>query len=131
MAAHSQPSSSASTNPGDQLHPSLLGIAAAMKQSEREQKQRISVAQNFLQNIDAWAKSLSESEGAHLGAPLIENISPIVTAFAIGNVNATNTQGKNLSHESTQIKSSVPRATKTAEKPVVISHQLLNLELHN
>ena len=87
-----------------------------MEQTEREEEQRMSVAQNFLQNIDAWAKSSSEIEGAHLVAPLIENISPIVTAFAIGNVNAASHQGKNSSQEITQMKTSVSRATKIVEK---------------
>ena len=78
MVALSQPSSSASTDPGDELHPSLLGITAAMEQSERERKERMSLAQDYLQNFDAWAKSKAGTAGAHLLAIFIEKISPIV-----------------------------------------------------
>ena len=66
-----------------------------MEQSEREHKQRMSVAQDFKQTIDAWAKSKAGTEGASLVAPLIENISPIVTAFALGNTNAKSKQARN------------------------------------
>ena len=117
MAAFNQPSSSASIDPGDHLHPSLLGIAAAMEQSERERKQRMSVAQDFLHTIDAWAKSKVGTEGATLVAPLIENISPIVTAFAIGKTNAKINIGKKPAPETTQEPIPGPRATKPAEKP--------------
>ena len=116
MAAYNQPSSSASIDPGDDLHPSLLGIAAAMEQSERDRKQRMSLAQEFLQNIDAWAKSKAGTDGAALIAPFIEKISPIVTAFAISNVNATYNSSKNPFPKATQMKTSVPRVTKTNEK---------------
>ena len=43
------------------------------------------LAQRFLQTIDAWAKSETETGAAHIVAPLINKISPIVTEFAIGN----------------------------------------------
>ena len=117
MAASNQPSSSASTDPGDQLHPSLLGIAAAMEQSDSERKQRMSLAQGFLQNIDAWAKSQTGTDAAALVAPFIEEISPIVTAFAIGNINPYFPSGKNPIPNVPQITTSVPRVTKIIEKP--------------
>jgi len=68
MSASNQPSSSASTDPGEILHPSLLGIVAAMEQSDSERKQRMSLAQGFLQIIDAWAKSQTGTEVAALVA---------------------------------------------------------------
>ena len=95
MAASNLPSSSASTDPGDQIHPSLLAIAAAMEQYERETKQRMSAAQSFLQNSDAWASSQAGTEIAAIVAPLLENISHFVTEFAIGKNNPTSNLGKN------------------------------------
>ena len=117
MSASNQSSSSASTDPGDQIHPSLLGIATAMEQYERETKQRMSAAQSFLQNIDAWAKSQAGTEIATIVAPLLENISHFVTEFAIGKHNTTSTQCKNSYPIVPQITTSVPRVTKIIEKP--------------
>lgn len=45
----------------------------------------MSLAQEFLQNIDAWAKSKAGIEEVILLTPFIGNIAPIVTAFATGN----------------------------------------------
>lgn len=123
MSASNQPSSSASIDPGDQMHPSLLGIAAAMEQYERETKQRMSAAQSFLQNIDAWAKSQAGTEIATIVAPLIENISHFVIEFAIGKEDTTTPRGKNPNHAEPQITTSVPRATKIIEKPRLVLPQ--------
>ena len=123
MSASNQPSSSASTDPGDQMHPSLLGIAAAMEQSERELKQRMGLAQRFLQTIDAWAKSETETGAAYIVAPLINKISPIVTEFAIGNNTLHKPPSKTPYPDVTQITKSVPRATKTTEKPLLVLPQ--------
>ena len=117
MSASNQSSSSASTDPGDQLHPSLLGIAAAMEQSESERKQRMSLAQGFLQNIDAWAKSQTGTEVAALVAPFIKEISPIVTAFAIGNISPISPPCKIPIPNASQITTSAPRMTKMTETP--------------
>ena len=65
-----------------------------MEQSEREQKQRMRLAQGFLQNIDARAKSSAGTEGAVLVAPFIKEISSIVTAFALGKTDATVLKGR-------------------------------------
>ena len=117
MSASNQPSSSASTDPGDQIHPSLLGTATVMEQYERETKQRMSAAQSFLQNIDVWAKSQAGTEIATIVAPLLENISHFVTEFAIGKHNTTSTQCKNSYPIVPQITTSVPSVTKIIEKP--------------
>lgn len=117
MAASNLPSSSASTDPGDQLHPSLLGIAAAMEQSDSERKQRMSLAQGFLQNIDAWAKSQTGTEVAALVAPFIEEISPIVTAFAIGHINPNFPPSKKPITNASQIITSAPKMTRITETP--------------
>ena len=119
MSAPNQPSSSASTDPGEQMHPSLLGIAAAMEQSERELKQRMGLAQRFLQTIDAWAKSETRTGAAAIVAPFINKISPIVTEFAIGNTDSIKTQSKIPYPDLTQITTSMPRVTETTEKPLL------------
>ena len=116
MSASNQPSSSASTDPGDPIHPSLLGIAAAMEQYERKTKQRMSAAQSFLQTIDAWAKSQAGTEIAAIVAPLIENISHLVTEFAIGKHNTDPPPCKNSYPIMPQITTSAPRVTKIIEK---------------
>ncbi|KAI0990705.1 hypothetical protein K3495_g17482, partial [Podosphaera aphanis] len=48
MASTSAPLSAMPRNLGEGLHPSLLGIAAAMEEAERQRKQRMGLAQEFL-----------------------------------------------------------------------------------
>ena len=88
-----------------------------MEQSDSERKQRMSLAQGFLQNIDAWAKSQTGTEVVALVAPFIEEISPIVTAFAIGNINPNFAPSKKPITNASQIITSAPRMKKITETP--------------
>lgn len=111
---------SASTAPGDpggQLHPSLLGIAAAMEQSERHRVQRLGLAQEFLQNVDAWAKSKAGTPEAALLAPFIERIAPIVKDFAIGTAHTLGTPCKDSYSSKDMITTATRSGSKPAEKP--------------
>lgn len=117
MASANAPPSSIPIDPGDGLHPSLLGIAAAIEQSENERKQRLGLAQAFLTHIDAWAKTRAETEEAALVAPLMERIAPIVTAFAIGSAHTREPPCKTPFPKESMVTTATPRATKTAEKP--------------
>ena len=74
------------------------------------------LAQEFLQNIDAWAKTKAGTEDALLLAPFIEKIAPIVTAFATGNAQAPEAPCKNPPPRSSTV-TAVPRVTKPVEGP--------------
>lgn len=113
MASSNQPSSSESIDPSDHIHPDLE-IAAAIKQSEHETKQRMGLSQRFLRNIDAWAKSKTWTIAV---ATFIIKIRPIVTEFAIDNVNAINLPNEIPYPDVTQTINSVPRMMRTTEKP--------------
>lgn len=117
MASAIASSSSTPADPGESLHPSLLGIAAALEQSENQRKQRLGLAQEFLGMIDAWAKTKAGTEAASLLAPFIESVSPIVTAFAIGNARNSESLCKTPYPTTNAITTAVPRVTKMAEKP--------------
>ncbi|KAI0991582.1 hypothetical protein K3495_g16605, partial [Podosphaera aphanis] len=104
-------------NLGEGLHPSLLGIAAAMEEAERQRKQRMGLAQEFLGTIDAWAKTKAGTEEASLLAPFIERIAPIVTAFAIGNAQLPESPCKNPYPRTNTVTTAGPRATKPTEAP--------------
>ncbi|KAI0993937.1 hypothetical protein K3495_g14246, partial [Podosphaera aphanis] len=104
-------------NSGEGLHPSLLGISAAMQKSKRERKQRLGLAQEFLQNIDAWAKAKVGTEDAPLLMPFIERIAPIVTAFAIGNAQISEPPCKSPFPRKNTATRAAPRVTKPAEGP--------------
>ncbi|KHJ31413.1 putative eka-like protein [Erysiphe necator] len=68
------------------LHPSLLSIANAMQQLETERRERMGLAQEFLEIIDAWAKGKTGTKAEAIIVPLIQKIAPTVTAFATGAV---------------------------------------------
>ena len=53
MGSSSALSSSKPTNSGEGLHPSLMGIAKAMRKAEQERKDKMDLAQEFLEIIDA------------------------------------------------------------------------------
>ncbi|KHJ33480.1 putative eka-like protein [Erysiphe necator] len=68
------------------LHPSLLSIANAMQQVEKERRGRMGLAQEFLEIIDAWAKGKTGTKTEAIIVPLIQKLAPTVTAFATGAV---------------------------------------------
>ncbi|KHJ31314.1 putative eka-like protein [Erysiphe necator] len=68
------------------LHPSLLSIANAMQQLETEKRERMGLAQESLEIIDAWAKGKTGTKAEAIIVPLIQKIAPTVTAFATGAV---------------------------------------------
>ncbi|KHJ31061.1 putative eka-like protein [Erysiphe necator] len=64
------------------LHLGLLSIANAMQQLETETRERMGLAQEFLEIIDAWVKGKTETKAEAIIVPLIQKIAPTVTAFA-------------------------------------------------
>lgn len=79
--------------------------------------QRMGLAQEFLQNIDAWAKTKAGTEEEPLLAPFIEEIAPIVTAFATGNAQVSKLPCKIPYPRMNTVTTAASRVSRTAEKP--------------
>ncbi|KAI0996223.1 hypothetical protein K3495_g11956 [Podosphaera aphanis] len=88
-----------------------------MEEAERQRKQRMSLAQEFLRTIDAWAKTKAGTEEASLLAPFIERIAPIVTAFAIGNAQVREPPCKDPHPRTNTVTIAGPKVIKPAEGP--------------
>lgn len=117
MAHARAPPSPTPATLNDGLHPSLIGVAAAIEQSERDRKQRLGLAQELLGTIDAWAKTKAGTEDEAVLAPLIERLAPIMTAFAIGTAQTSEHPCKNQYPKKSVVTAAAPRVSMTAEKP--------------
>lgn len=116
MACARAPSTLPPATLSDDLHPSLVGIAAAIEQSERDRKQRLNLAQELLGTINTWAKTKAGTEDGAVLAPLIESLAPIVTAFAIGTAQFHESPCKTPFPKKSAVTAAASRVTKAAEK---------------
>ena len=88
MASVSASSSSMADNHSATIHPTLMGIAEAMKKVEQQRKERLDLAWEFLEINDAWAKTKAGTAVTATVTPLIESIATLVMSFAIGTTQA-------------------------------------------
>ena len=97
------------SNPGGQLHPSLLGIVNTMQKVEQQREERLGIVQEFFELTDSWAKSKGEKQAAAVVATLMEKITPITTAFAVDQAEATNFPSKKPPIMASTLKPAAPR----------------------
>ncbi|KHJ31164.1 putative eka-like protein [Erysiphe necator] len=102
-------------NTGKNLHTSLHSIVAAMEQAENERKERLALAQEFLELIDTWAKAKEDTYAAALVVPFIQKIAPIVTSFATGITCSDQTAPTFCFENKKKITPAVPKTTNRSE----------------
>ena len=70
--------------PSATIHPTVMGISVAMQKAEQQRKERPELAREFLEIIDAWAKTKAGTAASATVVHLIESIATIVALFAVG-----------------------------------------------